>query len=323
MRRVVWLALGGLLVGLTVACGGAMPAGGRAIYVPVPTVPVDARAPTDGAQDAALEMWRGFPAGRMPRPIVLQSPTAGGGFTNGDAKEAAQAGHIELVTEPPAGPAAVSVQLPDGPVTYPAISARAAFDALIADAGIVSSSTRALRITGVDLGAETFHTDRGELELPVWRFNGPGIAGVIAWPALTPAAVWPWRRIELPVERRVQLPMQRATISEDGRLLTVTLWQPKPVCDGQPTYRHDPVVTQDAAVVVVGMTRVVVQEPTAPPGTPCSMDLAWGGDEHIIRLAAPLGGRAVVGEDGAPLTVTCAESPLAPDAGSRKACVHG
>jgi hypothetical protein len=257
------------------------------------------------------------------RPIVLTSPISGGGFTDGDAKTAALAGHIELAVEPPVGPTTVTVQLLDGPATLPGITARAALDALIADSGVEPSPAPVLRVTGVDFGVETFHTDQGVLDLPAWRFSGPGIAGVIAWPALTPAAVWPWRRIDLPAQRRERLPLSWAKISDDGRVLTVTLLRPKPVCDGMPTYRHEPVLTQDGAVVVVGMTRVLVHEPTAPPGTPCPQDLGWAGDEHLIRLAAPLGGRPVVGEDGAPLTVTCADSPLAPEAASRKACAHG
>jgi hypothetical protein len=67
MRPAVWLALTAVVAGMIMACGqsGQGSVGRKAIVPPVPTVPVDAPPPSDGAHDAALAAWRRFPATRV------------------------------------------------------------------------------------------------------------------------------------------------------------------------------------------------------------------------------------------------------------------
>jgi len=64
-------------------------------------------------------------------------------------------------------------------------------------------------------------------------------------------------------------------------------------------------VTESPTAVVVGTRRLLVAaDAPVPQGTPCDGSLAWGGDEHEIRLAVPLGARVLIDEEGRPLTVT-------------------
>jgi hypothetical protein len=288
-----YVGAGVLVLAVVAGCGR-----GELGADPDAVVTVDAVAPADGSHEAAARAWAHFPADRTPRPVVfLDSMVAGGGFADGDAKSAAMAGQYELAAPLPQGPATAS--MPDG-TEVPIITAAAAFEAL--RAGQPQQPGSALLLKKVDLGTARFHTDRGPLELPAWRFDGPRVLKPIAWPALAPELIWP-RQPRPAGPAPEELPHSQATVSPDGLRLTVLLLRAYPPCAGAPTYRHEAVVTETPAAVVVGMRKVQV-EPAGRPGEPCPMDAGWSGQEHMVRLAAPLGGRVVVNPDGAPLAVT-------------------
>ena len=295
------------MVALVTACGERRPP--RVAPLPSPSGIVDAAVPSGQEHDAALALWRDFPANRVPRPIVVphSQATFDGGFETGEAKEAAGSGRFELAAPLPTGPATVTAELPDGPVTLPAITAEAALEALTAQGGDPDPNARdampPARITGVRLGTADVHTDRGPLALPAWLFTVTGATGPIGWPAVTPDALWRWDRDAAIALRQESQVMEQARMSADGALLTVVLLRPRIPCSDMPTYRHDPRVTETGSAVVVGLERVPV-DIDVPPGTPCDGSLAWFGDEHVVRLAEPLGGRVVVDASGWPLTIT-------------------
>ncbi len=299
------------VVALVTACSKRLPP--RATPLPTPSGIVDAAAPTGQEHDGALALWRDFPADRVPRPIVVphSAATFTGGFDSGEAKQAAGSGRFELAAPLPPGPATVAVELPDGPVLLPAITAAAALDALVGDAltGGADPNAAAIppaRITDVRLGTADVYTDRGPLKLPAWLFTVAGATGPIGWPAVAPEALWRWDRdaaIALREESQVMEVLEQARVSADGTLLTVVLLRPRIPCSGMPTYRHDARVTETGSAVVVGLERVRV-DVEVPAGSPCDGSLGWGGDEHVVRLAEPLGGRVVVDVSGWPLTVT-------------------
>jgi len=195
------------------------------------------------------------------------------------------------------------VQFPDGPATVSVLSAQTVLDQLPSGSETTGAGDR-VRITGVQFGTDEFDTDRGLVRLPSWRFSSPALPGPLILPALPRDVLWPWPTVPLPAEQRVYLPLRQATVDPTGTVLTVILLKPKPPCSNQPTYRHDPVLTQTPSVVVVGMARVLADpQPTIPPNTPCDASLGWRGDKHLIRLTSPLGNRPVVSEDGWPLII--------------------
>lgn len=88
----------------------------------------------------------------------------------------------------------------------------------------------------------------------------------------------------------------------DPSVIAVVLRQPTRPCSDQPTYRHEPRVTETPSAVVVGLARIEV-DLDVPAGVPCDHSLSWNGDLHLVRLAAPLGGRVVVDATGAQVPV--------------------
>ena len=111
-----------------------------------------------------------------------------------------------------------------------------------------------VRITRVEFGTDEFDTDGGPRRLPSWHYFSPMLPGPLVLPAVPRDVLWPWAMVPAPPDQHVYLPLRQATIDPTGTVLTVILLQPKHPCSGQPTYRHDPVVTQTPSVVVVGMS---------------------------------------------------------------------
>jgi len=298
----------------------------------------EAHGPTDdteiaAAHQAALAAWQTFPVDRKPRPLVLFSrgPNTGG-FATGEAKMAAMAGNFELAAALPAAPETVTVELPDGSVMVPAITADAALDELRRDASAataappvspapavstvpVVSAVPAVRIVRVELGTAPYLTDRGNQSMPTWLFHLDGGAGTVGWPAADGYAFRRWNGPlrEAPLreaERRELLPFQHAKISVDGGVLTVQLLTPGRPCSDLPVYRHESVVTESPTAVVIGTRRLLVADKApVPAGTPCESQLSWRGDEHEIRLGTPLGARVLIDEEAKPLTVTLLGHP--------------
>ncbi|MEV0568633.1 hypothetical protein [Dactylosporangium sp. NPDC050588] len=258
---------------------------------------------TDGPDRGALARWSDFPAGRRPRPVVLlgDPASAGAGFTDGAAKQAFAAKRLRVTATLPAGPATATVALPDGPAELGVIGAAAAVAALARP--LAGSADPVLVLDQVRYAPATFPTDRGPLVLPAWQFSGPGVLGAIAWPAVDPAALW--RPGENPDAGTT------AVIAGDDRTLTVALPTPAGgACPGRPVvaftaftaFTAEAVATP--AAVAVGLraagTGSVVPGPTRDD---CASDDVLRYAQHTLVLDAPLGGRVVLGPDGAVIAV--------------------
>jgi hypothetical protein len=221
------------------------------------------------------------------------------GFTTDAAKRAAQEGNYELAAPLPVAPPTVTVRLPDGTADFSTLPAQAAVGHL-RKAGrpeVPPNPTDALPITRIELGSETFLTDRGPLSLPAWLFHPVDSRGPVAWPALPPDAFW---------EHTGQQPsaIQQATLAADGRTLTVTLPAAPAPCSGQPPARHEPVVTESRTAAVVGVREIGTPGPPSTSGADCARDAMARYEPHQIQLAAPLGARVLVDQSGAPAAVT-------------------
>ncbi len=126
--------------------------------------------------------------------------------------------------------------------------------------------------------------------------------GPLGWPALTAEAFWRFGKLPY------GLGGFDNDVSADGLTLRVALpAPPERLCPGQPVMRYDPVVTESATAVAVGIRMVPTGE-VAPGevGTiPCYETGSASYARHEVRLAAPLGDRVVVSAYGAgPVAVT-------------------
>ncbi len=249
------------------------------------------------ADPAVLQQWADFPVQRTPRPIVVLGDTRirVKGFSTDNAKIALMQGKLALETALPEGPETVEAKLTDGTFTLPAISARQAYDVIVAagDPGAAADVDPApLRITKVAAGTAEFRTDRGELTLPAWLFTAVETTQPLAVPMLAESAFW---RLDVP-----NYGGGGASIAADGVTLTVHMMKTPEPCPGMPTERFEAEVAESATAVTVGM-RLVESSPAAAPGRrgECVDDLVHRTQPYTIRLAQPLGNRVLVGSDGA------------------------
>ncbi|HEY0636879.1 MAG TPA: hypothetical protein VGD67_04470 [Pseudonocardiaceae bacterium] len=270
--------------------------------LPGPTGVVTAPPPGGGEHDAAVARWRDFPL--SPRPLLFPyEPWREAGFRTITARLAAQEGLFEPPPGPlPTGPAAVTAELPDGPLVVPAIGAAAAFEALRRNASPTGRTP--LRVLRVELRHREVRTDRGPATLPFRAFAVAEAAGYIEVPALDPAHWRGWDPSAFDGPIGVQA-HDRAVRNRDGTITVFLQDNPMP-CPGHPAVRHEARVTETASVVVVGYQEVPGEPVPGRPDQLCAQTLDWGADPHTLRLAVPLGGRVLSDPDGRPITVTAA-----------------
>jgi hypothetical protein len=281
---------------LLALAAGCAPAGTSAVGGSWPTSEVV------GGDAAQLAAWADFPIGRKPRPIILIGEVVRqAGYRSDSAKIAAMTGRFELGVALPAAPATVRVTLPDGAFSFPAITAQQAYETVRASgkpANAPDASAPPVKLTAVRLGTAAFAGDRGKLTLPAWLFDGPELLEPLAVPALPASAFWRPGEFHLSVT-------DPATIDGDGVTLTVMLPAADPgACPGYPIMRYTAISAESPAAVAVGLRKEVA---TIAPGTRvenCGGDLMLRMAPYVIELAAPLGGRIVVGPDGQPIPVT-------------------
>ncbi|MEU8079006.1 hypothetical protein AB0B31_26635 [Catellatospora citrea] len=253
----------------------------------------EAAAPDD-VRDL-LARFADFPVDRTPRPIVLFHGTVKeSGYTSDDAKIAMSQGRLELRTTLPGSPATVRVALPDGTVELPAISARQAYDRLVAvgdPAGAPGASPPPLQVTKVALGEAEFGTDRGPMTLPAWLFTAPESLQPLAVAALADDAFWP-------VEPTGEL-LTATGLAADGMTLTVRLPAPDVPCPGQPVTEYAAEAVESATAVAVRL-RIVATSPAATPGggVDCARDAMMRFAQYPVRLARPLGNRLLLSASG-------------------------
>ncbi|WP_155372621.1 hypothetical protein [Catellatospora vulcania] len=286
MKRKLTRFAAGLLAVPVLVLAGCARAPEPALAVPMVG---EATAPADA--EALLAQFADFPVERTPRPILLFSGRVMEyGYTSGDAKIAVSLGRLALRAELPDSPATVRATLHDGAFELPAISARQAYDMLLA-VGDPKSAPDAnpapLAITKVTLGEAEFSTDRGLRKLPAWLFTAAESFQPIAVLALADTAFWP--------AERMKGAMGPAGLAADGVTLTVRLTTPGPPCPGRLANQYEAEVVESAKAALVRL-RIVATPPAASPGTPegCARFAKLYTEEFTVRLAQPLGNRVLL-----------------------------
>ena len=217
-----------------------------------------------------------FPVHAVPRPIVLLPPKLVTAEWSGSGQEklAMGSGYRFTGVEPPA-PGPTEVVLPDGPATFPLISVRDAMTGMSADA----REGEPMELVGAELGTAVFNTDRGELELPAWRFRSV-FGSVYAWPAVTPDAFW---------KQGEAIPGSQHARTSDGVRLEVELGAPFPPCRGDEPSVREAVVTETETSVVIGV------RDSGPVGD-CAHAAIYRYQYYPVTLSEPLGSRVLVYE---------------------------
>jgi hypothetical protein len=264
-------------------------------------------------EHAATGAWRD---GFVPLQELTVPPP--GGFPDGDAKSAFEAGYyVAEVPLPETAPEPGTVRFPDGAtLSLPLVSAREAYAALdqgdppcrngtpvapTPSAGGPSGPDQAtsavpphvcavLTVTGVTLGETRLRTSRGEASVPAWLFTVAGLTEPVARVAVAPSAVHPVPTPSLPDSPHVPgLVTAQHLTSVDGATLVYQLGVG--TCD----YDIRPLVHETPEVVVIGGSV------RTKPGM-CNAMLKL--EQVRVTLAQPLDGRPVVDVGtGTPLTV--------------------
>ena len=243
---------------------------------------------------AALALWKDFPAGQDPRPIVwLGNASPVNGFSTPEAWESAACGFFTLNAPFPTDYSTYSVVTgPDNEsgsyLTIPAGEALWALSRGKGQTGPGSGSgcgaTAPLVISAVRLGSFAFDTDRGKLEIPAWLFTATGASGDLAYPAIAPIAFW---------NRGMSTDSftQTVAVGADGRSLTYRFRDPPGACEGS----YVGVVAESSSAVALWIRDISTH------GETCMAPR----QEHVVRvtLASPLGGRVVVSDNGYAVTV--------------------
>lgn len=248
----------------------------------------------------AAAQWSSFPASADPRPVVLIGPETDGpaaGFQTTDAKNAFLDGRLQLGTTLPSSPTTMA--------GYPLIPATSAVQVLVtSQAGPATSTT--LQITQVSLSSHAFTTDRGEQSLPTWQFQLTGAKSAVYVLAVAPAARYPQHGGDGTASSGP------ARLSSDGRAITIPFVASQPAGDCQAGYLSTLQVTETPTTVTLAVTVTETAHPNPSPGLVCPFvgpgsappSTIVDGAARTIVLAAPLGGRVVVGSAGLPYEVT-------------------
>jgi hypothetical protein len=292
LRSSAWARTLGAAVLLVLGACGSLPGSGM---VPAPTAPAD-----------ALVAWQGFPADRVPRPIVLlddlpRSP----GFSDNDAKIAAVCHRFAPPAQPlpPDVPASASASWADGTAaTYSAISASEAYAAMsIVPASMKGAECDAavpLAATAARLGTFGFNTDRGTAQMSAWLFTFPGALGEIGYPAIAESAFW----------GKVKTVGfgSGTTVSADGLVLNFWFYG-APSGNGPCDANYTAAVAESVSAVAIAMQMM--------PGQAQSGDVACPAIAQsrsvTVKLARPLGGRVVIAASGEVIAVCPASLPPA------------
>ncbi|HSS95261.1 MAG TPA: hypothetical protein VLR46_14905 [Candidatus Dormibacteraeota bacterium] len=233
--------------------------------------------PTD-----ALTQWKEFPAGQVPRPIVL----IGDSLTPHGCK-------LTPTFQPAAdGPTTASATWTDGTtVAYPAISEA---EAVAASGHAATGSAQACSVTAGRPGTFGFRTDRGLASMSAWLFTAGGAVGEIAYPALPELAFWGKGVHAASIGGS-------ATVSATGRVATFSFPGGPP--DGVCAEDYTAVVAESPAAVAVA----VQSFPGRSQGGPVSCNEMDRVRSVTVQLAKPLDGRVMVDASGGVVAV-CPEA---------------
>lgn len=247
----------------------------------------------------ALERWASFPVEAEPRPVVLTGEAVlapGTGFTSGDAKISFMTGRF--AAPPDLSP---SPRVEDG---RSLLTAAEAYRALAASQqtpvlGEPSPPTP-VAVGSPTLGHARFGIDRGERELPAWRFAVEGARDPASVLALRPADY-------VATDGRGGSSGSTVAFGADDRTLTVTYVgsPPGPPPCGSPDAAIQPHESRTAVELELVMpTPAAFSAPTGDPSTSVGCPAVGAYRTAAAVLAAPLGNRIVVDDQGRPLPRT-------------------
>lgn len=292
MTRAVCASIVALL--LVVGCGASK--GQASTPLPLPSPPV-----------AALAAWKDFPASANPRPIIwLDVPNLVTAFPSNDTKIAGICNKLVLqdgLKLSSAIPLQATASWPAGITgSYRAISAVTAFSDLLripsGAGGSMCEGVKPLVIMTVRWATAGVETDRGNAQMSAWLFQAADVTGEFAYPGLDPSAYWHGGL--LPPGDGTG-PGIGARVSPDGRTLTIGF-------GGTPDI-PGPCGADYTAAAAESDTAVAVAVKTIPhPASgPIACPLLAQERTLTVHLAAPLGGRVLVDENGN-VAVACPEN---------------
>jgi hypothetical protein len=209
---------------------------------------------------------------------------------------------VDAVGLPDETPAAAEVHWNDGSVqTLPIISASQALKDLQAAAVQPCDECDTLKVTAAKLTTVEIETSRGPATVPAWEFSLQGTAVRITRVAISAGASVtvsppPWD----PNDSPVGLSIESASGTVDGKQLTVSF-------SGAADPGGEPCGADYTAEAVESSTAVVVIVIQHSHVTPAPCRLVAATRTATVRLAAPLGDRAVLEvREGLPVPVTLA-----------------
>jgi hypothetical protein len=231
-------------------------------------------------------------------------PSLVNAYPSSEAKNAGLCNKLVLqdgVTLSTATPPEATARWPSGTtVAFRAISSATAFSAMLrvpsGAGGAMCDGVKPLLITAVRWGTAGVGTDRGTAQMSAWLFHADGVSGDFAYPGLDPAAYW--RGGLMPGGSG---PGTSGRVSSDGRTLTIGFVG---AAD-----KPGPCGSDYSAAAAESGTAVAVALKSFPhdSGQAAFCDLVGHFRTVTVHLAAPLGGRVLVDENGN-VGVACPDS---------------
>jgi hypothetical protein len=250
----------------------------------------------------AVAAWQGFPADRVPRPVVLfwDLLPAGGGFASNAAKTAGSCNKFVPGADLPSGaPGQAIATWADGvSATYAAMSAA---DAVAARShpppGVRSqdcTSVPALVLNGARFSTTRFKTDRGTATMSAWLFTSPTVDGDLAFPALPLSAYW--------ADGTSSPAQETATVGADGRVVKFKFWG-APSTSGPCGADYKSVVAESVSAAAIALWAIPHAASNGPGACPAIAEQRT----LTVTLASALGARVLADSAGAAVAV-CREA---------------
>ncbi len=212
--------------------------------------------------EKSLARWASFPIGADPRPLVLVQPeVAEPKFHQVEDDTNFYLGRVDANGKVPPEAAAAFAKLAKP-----------------------NSGKPKIKVLSARLGTASFDTDRGTRELPAWFFELDGAYG-------------PATALGIKIEYKGEYPNSRATLSGDGRTLSINMAKAPAPCPGASPFTYQARRLESPTAVAVGLTAS-----GGPDGT-CARRAMYETEVYTIKLTSPLGNRVLVDPKGNPIMV--------------------
>jgi hypothetical protein len=262
----------------------------------------------------ALAAWNDFPAGSNPRPVVWLSTPGSAPFPDANSKMAYFCNKLVLAEGlhlPPVTSGQAAANWPAGhSSSYPALSATDAFAAMTGQPTEMKrdqcAAASPLIVTAARLGTYPFGTDRGTAQMSAWLFTTAGMKGDLAFPALSPAAIWGGGM--------AREKSNGDAVRVDDRTLTYSFfgyWSGGPPCSAD----YTGAVAESSTAVAIAIKEIRHDIPGNGGCPPPALRTV------TLKLGSPLAGRVVVDAQSRVVTVCPAGIPEASlPAGAKARC---